>query len=366
MELKELLTFARERHASDLHLSAGHSPIVRINGEITQVRVPELSSDDVLRMLHSVMSDRQKKEYEENLEIDLAIHIEGNQRYRVNAFNTMNGHAAVLRSVPPNVSSFAELGLPAAVEKLCHLRRGLILVTGPTGNGKSTTLASIVDYINQISSKHIITIEDPVEFLHTSKKSLINQREVGRHTNSFVRALRSALREDPDVIMIGEMRDIETIRLALTAAETGHLVLATLHTNSAAKTIDRIVDVFPAEEKTMVRTLLSNTLEAILSQILIKRTDKSGRIAAFEILLASNAIQNLIREGKTPQIYSLMQVGKRMGMQVMKDHIATLLEQGLINQEDANIALNIGENGGDAAGNNNTTTTTNAPINRGF
>lgn len=366
MELKELLTFAREHHASDLHLSANHSPIIRVNGEITPVRVPELSSDDVRRMLHSAMSEKQQVEYDENLELDFAIHTDGGYRYRVNAFHTMNGHAAVLRNVPNTISSFAELGLPAVVEKLCHLRRGLILVTGPTGNGKSTTLASIIDYINQIATKHIITIEDPVEFLHTSKKSLINQREVGRHTNTFVRALRSALREDPDIIMIGEMRDVETIRLALTAAETGHLVFATLHTNSAAKTLDRIVDVFPAEEKTMVRTLLSNTLEGIISQVLIKKADKSSRVAVFEVLLASNAIQNLIREGKTPQIYSLMQVGKRMGMQVMKDHVATLLEQGIISQDDANIALNIAESGENNSNNATGTASATPTINRGF
>ena len=342
MEMIELLAFARKQNASDLHLSANNPPIIRVDGDITQVQVPALSSDDIKELLYSIMSEKQQHEYENNYEIDFAVHMGEENRYRINAFHTLHGCAAVLRNVPPHISTLDDLGTPLALKKLCHLRRGLVLVTGPTGNGKSTTLAAMIDYINSTMSKHIITIEDPIEFVHTSKKSLINQREVGRHTAGFSTALRSALREDPDIILVGELRDIETMRLALTAAETGHLVMGTLHTNSAAKTVDRIIDVFPTEEKTMVRTLLANTLEAILSQVLIKKADNTGRVAAFELLIANAAISNLLREGKVPQIYSLMQVGKRKGMQVMQDKVHELVSNNIITKEAAQLALNTG------------------------
>lgn len=342
MEITELLGFARKQNASDLHLSPGNPPILRVDGDITPVHVPALMSDDIKNMLHTLMTEQQKEEYENHYEIDFAVHL-SDCRYRINAFHTFNGSAAVFRNVPETISSLEELGVPRAVEQLCHLRRGLVLVTGPTGHGKTTTLASMIDYINRNMTKHIITIEDPIEFVHKSKKSLVNQREVGRHTSSFSKALRSSLREDPDIILVGELRDIETIRLALTAAETGHLVMGTLHTNSAAKTVDRIIDVFPAEEKSLVRTLLANTLEAILSQVLIKRATGAGRVAAFELLITNTAIANLLREGKIPQIYSLMQVGRRKGMQVMHDHIQDLVHKNIITHEAAQTALNASE-----------------------
>lgn len=343
MEINELLAFARKQHASDLHLSAGYPPILRVDGDITPVHVPAITSEDIKGMLHSIMTEQQWAEYEKRHEIDFAVHLSDQNRYRVNAFHTLQGFAAVFRNVPEQISSLQELGAPNAISQLCHLRRGLVLVTGPTGNGKSTTLAAMIDYINTTMSKHIITIEDPIEFVHKSKKSLVNQREVGRHTESFSAALRSALREDPDIILVGELRDIETMRLALTAAETGHLVMGTLHTNSAAKTVDRIIDVFPTEEKSLVRTLLANTLEAILSQVLIKKAEGLGRVAAFELLISNTAIANLLREGKIPQIYSLMQVGKRKGMQVMQDHIQELVRSNIITREAAQIALNASE-----------------------
>jgi twitching motility protein PilT len=340
MEITELLTFSRNHKASDIHLSSGHPPILRIHGEMSPLRVPKLSSDDVIVMLHSIMTERQRIEYEEHLELDFAVDFGINNRFRVNAFNTMGGPAAVLRNVPTEISTLEELNVPSIIESLTYLHKGLILVTGPTGSGKSTTVAAMLHHINKTQSKHILTIEDPVEFVHKSAKSLINQREIGMHSISFGRALKSAMREDPDVIMVGELRDLETIHLALTAAETGHLVLGTLHTSSAAQTVDRIIDVFPSEDKAMIRTMLSNSLEAVISQRLLKKVDGSGRISAFEVLIASPAVRNLIREGKIPQIYSLMQVGSKMGMRIIKDSIYTLMNDGIISSETAKLALN--------------------------
>jgi twitching motility protein PilT len=343
MEITELLSFAKNHKASDIHLSSGHPPILRVHGELSPLRVAKLSSDDVISMLHSIMTERQRMEYEEHLDLDFAVDFGTNNRFRVNAFNTMNGPGVVLRSVPTEVTTLDELYAPHIIEELTSLSKGLILVTGPTGSGKSTTVAAMIHHINKHSAKHILTIEDPVEFVHKSMKSLINQREIGLHSTSFARALKSAMREDPDIILVGELRDLETIHLALTAAETGHLVIATLHTSSAAQTVDRVIDVFPSEDKAMIRTMLSNSLEAVISQRLLRKTDGNGRIAAFEVLIATPAIRNLIREGKIPQIYSLMQVGSKAGMCVIKDSIYALMNAGTISHESAKLALNVAD-----------------------
>lgn len=338
MDITDLLVLTKKNNASDLHLASGNPPILRINGEMVQHKAPPVSADELKTMLYSIMSDTQRAEYERELEIDFAISFGDNMRFRVNAFTTLNGPSAVLRTIPTEIISLDELGAPEILKRLTHLHKGLLLVTGPTGSGKSTTLAAMVDLINSNEAKHIITIEDPVEFVHTSKKSLINQREVGRNTKSFARALKSALREDPDVVLVGELRDIETIQLALTAAETGHLVMGTLHTSSAPKTIDRIIDVFPAEDKEMVRAMLSVSLEAVVSQALLKRKE-GGRVAAHEIMLGTSAIRNLIREGKVPQIYSMMQMGSKLGMVTMKDSVYALMNQKIITEETARAHL---------------------------
>jgi twitching motility protein PilT len=301
-------------------------------------KIAPLSVDDVKQLLYSIMTEQQRAEYERDLDIDFAISFGENMRFRVNAFNTLNGPASVLRTIPSRVLSLEELATPPILQKLCGLHKGLILVTVPTGSGKSTTLAAMIDYINAEHSKHIITIEDPVEFVHSSKKSLINQREVGRNTRSFAKALRSALREDPDVILVGELRDMETIQLALTAAETGHLVMGTLHTNSAPKTIDRIIDAFPAGDKEMIRAMLSISLEAVVTQTLLKRKE-GGRVAAHEIMLGTPALRNLIREGRIPQLYSMIQMGGKQGMVTMKDAIYNLLNQSIITEDVARSAL---------------------------
>lgn len=339
MEITDLLVFTQKNKASDLHISVNNPPILRINGEMMPYRGAILSADDIKHLIYSIMTEQQRAEYERDLEIDFAISFGENMRFRINAFNTINGAAAVLRVIPSNIYDLDELGAPEILKKLCALHKGLLLVTGPTGSGKSTTLAAMINHINNNYSKHIITIEDPVEFIHSSKRSLINQREVGRNTKSFSRALRSALREDPDVILVGELRDIETIQLALTAAETGHLVMGTLHTNSAPKTIDRIIDVFPASDKEMVRAMLSISLEAVITQSLLKKKE-GGRVAAHEIMLGTPAIRNLIREARIPQIYSLIQMGSKSGMITMKDSIFSLLNQGIILEETARAALN--------------------------
>ena len=316
MDITELLAFSAKQNASDLHLSSGLPPMIRVDGDIRRLNVPAMDNKEVRALIYDIMGDRQRRDYEEHLEVDFSFEVPGVARFRVNAFNHARGAGAVFRTIPSDVLSMETLGLGEVFERLAMLPRGLVLVTGPTGSGKSTTLAAMVDYVNNHRYEHILTIEDPVEFVHTSKRCLINQREVHRDTHSFADALRSALREDPDVILVGELRDLETIRLALTAAETGHLVFGTLHTTSAAKTIDRIVDVFPGEEKSMVRSMLSESLQAVVSQTLLKR-EGGGRVAAHEILIATSAIRNLIREDKIAQIYSAMQTSGGLGMQTL-------------------------------------------------
>jgi len=339
MEITELLFTCQKNGASDLHISTGNSPILRLHGDMLPLQLPKMSDQEVRDMLYSIMTEYQRTDYERDYEVDFALSLNENMRFRVNAFNTMQGPAAVLRTIPTRVQSLEELKSPEIFKKLTELHKGLVLVTGPTGSGKSTTLAAMVNHINENSAKHILTIEDPIEFVHKSKKSLVNQREVGASTKSFAKALKSALREDPDVILVGELRDIETIQLAMTAAETGHLVMGTLHTSSAPKTIDRIIDVFPASDKEMVRAMLSVSLEAVITQALLKRADGMGRIAVHEILLGTPAVRNLIRENKIPQISSMMQVGSRVGMKTMKDALYGLLSSGEITKEAARSLL---------------------------
>ena len=348
MEITDLLIATNRNGASDLHLSVNNPPIMRINGDMISVKAPPMDTEAVKQMLYAIMTEDQRTRYEKELEIDFSITFGEEMRFRVNAFNTINGPAAVFRVIPTKILSLDELKAPPIFKNLCELHKGLILVTGPTGSGKSTTMAAMIDHINQTSAKHILTIEDPVEFVHQSKKSLINHREVGASTPSFGRALKSALREDPDIILVGEMRDIETIHLAMTAAETGHLVMGTLHTSSAPKTIDRIIDVFPAADKEMVRAMLSVSLEAVITQTLIKRKDGTGRVAAHEILLGTPAIRNLIREAKIPQIASLMQMGSKLGMSTMKDIVYDLLEKDIISDNEARAAINAASNDDDS------------------
>jgi len=335
VDITELLTFAVKNKASDTHVSAGMPPMLRINGDIRHLNVEPLDAKAVHAMIYDIMNDAQRKWYEENLEIDFAIELAGIARFRVNAFNQDRGPAAAFRTIPAKVLSLEDLNAPKVFKDIINVPRGLVLVTGPTGSGKSTTLAAMVDHINQNRADHIITIEDPIEFLHTSKKCLINQREVGPHTHSFANALRSALREDPDVILVGELRDLETMRLALTAAETGHVVFATLHTSSAPKTIDRIVDSFPGAEKDMVRAMLSESLRSVISQTLLKTADGQGRVAAHEIMIANPAIRNLIRENKIAQMYSVIQTGQSQGMQTLDQCLADLVRAHRITREEA-------------------------------
>lgn len=335
MEITDLLISTQKNNASDLHLSTGNPPILRIHGEMMPYKAPPMSGDDVKRMLHSIMSEQQRADYERDLELDFAISFSDSMRFRVNAFNTMNGPAAVLRTIPNEIQSLEAVGAPEILKKLSGLHKGLILVTGPTGSGKSTTLAAMVDYINSNESKHIITIEDPVEFVHMSKKSLINQREVGRHTHSFAKALRSALREDPDVILVGELRDAETIRWAMTAAETGHLVLGTLHTTGAVKTIDRIVDALPADEREQTKSFLSQSLIAVVTQVLVKTADQRGRKAICEIMIVTRAIGKLIMTDQTHQIPSQLQTGKDLGMQMLDQSLLANVTAKEIDPDDA-------------------------------
>ncbi|PCH61655.1 MAG: twitching motility protein PilT [Gammaproteobacteria bacterium] len=334
MDIAELLAFSVKNSASDLHISAGLPPMIRVDGDVRRINVPELDHKTVQTMMYDIMNDRQRKDFEEFLETDFSFEIPGLARFRVNAFNQARGMGGVFRTIPSNILTLEELGCPAIFKQIAKNPRGLILVTGPTGSGKSTTLAAMVDYLNGEEFGHILTIEDPIEFVHQSKKCLVNQREVHRDTHGFSEALRSALREDPDIILVGEMRDQETIRLALTAAETGHLVFGTLHTSSAAKTIDRIIDVFPAAEKEMTRSMLSESLRAVISQTLLKRVG-GGRIAAHEIMLATPAIRNLIRENKVPQMYSAIQTGQSMGMQTLDQCLQEMVRKGLVNKVEA-------------------------------
>ena len=334
MDITELLAFSVKNKASDLHLSAGLPPLIRVDGEMRKLNVPALDHKQVHALIYEIMNDMQRKEYEENLETDFSFEISGLSRFRVNAFVQNRGAAAVLRTIPNTVLTLDDLGAPEIFKEIINQPTGIVLVTGATGSGKSTTLAAMVDHINSHKREHILTIEDPIEFVHENKLSLVNQREVHRDTHSFSNALRSALREDPDVILVGELRDLETIRLAISAAETGHLVFGTLHTNSAPKTIDRIIDVFPAEEKAMVRSMLSESLRAVISQTLLKKVG-GGRIAAHEIMVGIPAIRNLIREDKVPQMYSVIQTGQATGMQTMDQCLQRLLALGVITKEDA-------------------------------
>jgi twitching motility protein PilT len=334
MDIAEFLIFAVNNKASDLHLSAGEPPHVRIHGEMRKFETPVLGREEIHDMIYDILSDQQRKLYEEQLEIDFSFSLGEYGRFRVNVFKQNRGDAAVFRTIPGTIPTFDVLGLPRVLIDLCRLERGLVLVTGPTGSGKSTTLAAMVDLINTGLKGHIITIEDPIEFVHSSKSCLINQRELGPHTHSFANALRSALREDPDVMLIGEMRDLETISLALTAAETGHLVLGTLHTSGAPKTIDRIVDVFPGAQQNQVRSMLSESIQAIVTQALFKHRDGKGRVAAFEIMTASAAVRNLIRENKIAQIPSAMQTSRQLGMQTMEASVKDLLARNLVTQEE--------------------------------
>lgn len=332
MNIQELLNFSVQQKASDLHLTAGLPPMIRVDGDIRRLNVEPMDHKAVHDLIYEIMNDKQRKLYEEFLEVDFSFEIPGLARFRVNSFVQNRGAAAVFRTIPTTILSMEQLGMGEIFRKISDNARGLVCVTGPTGSGKSTTLAAMIDYINNTKYEHILTIEDPIEFVHESKKSLINQREVFRDTHSFNAALRSALREDPDIILVGELRDLETIRLALTAAETGHLVFGTLHTTSAAKTIDRVVDVFPATEKSMVRSMLSESLQAVVSQALLKKIG-GGRVAAHEIMIGTSAIRNLIREDKVAQMYSAIQTGSQVGMTTLDQSLKTLVQKGIVDRE---------------------------------
>ena len=332
MDITELLAFSAKQGASDLHLSAGLPPMIRVDGDVRRVNLPPLEHNEVHALIYEIMNDKQRKDYEEFLETDFSFEVPGVARFRVNAFTQNRGSGAVFRTIPTKVLTMEDLSLGQVFKDISMVPRGLVLVTGPTGSGKSTTMAAMIDFINDNRYDHILTIEDPIEFVHESKKCLINQREVHRDTHGFNEALRSALREDPDIILVGELRDLETIRLALTAAETGHLVFGTLHTTSASKTMDRVVDVFPAEEKSMIRSMLSESLEAVISQNLLKKVN-GGRVAAHEIMIGTPAIRNLIREGKVAQMYSAIQTGGAMGMQTLDQCLADLVHKNMIKRE---------------------------------
>ena len=334
MDIGELLAFGVKNGASDLHLSAGLPPMIRVDGDIRRINVPSLDHKDVHDMVYDIMNDKQRKDYEEFWECDFSFEVPKLARFRVNAANQNRGAFAVFRTIPSKILSLEELNCPSIFKDISDYPRGVVLVTGPTGSGKSTTLAAMMNHKNESEYGHILTVEDPIEFVHESKKCLINQREVHRDTLGFNEALRSALREDPDVILVGEMRDLETIRLALTAAETGHLVFGTLHTSSAAKTIDRVVDVFPAAEKDMIRAMLSESLRAVISQTLLKKKG-GGRVAAHEIMIGTPAIRNLIRENKIAQMYSAIQTGQQFGMQTLDQNLKQIVDKGIVTRDEA-------------------------------
>ncbi len=343
MDITELLAFSAKQGASDLHLSAGLPPMIRVDGDVRRINLPPLEHTEVHSLIYEIMNDKQRKDFEEFLETDFSFEVPGVARFRVNAFNQNRGAGAVFRTIPSKVLTMEDLEMGEVFKDISMVPRGLVLVTGPTGSGKSTTLAAMVDFINDKRYDHILTIEDPIEFVHESKKCLVNQREVHRDTHGFNEALRSALREDPDIILVGELRDLETIRLALTAAETGHLVLGTLHTTSAAKTIDRVIDVFPAEEKSMVRSQLSESLQAVISQTLLKRAN-GGRVAAHEIMIGTPAIRNLIREDKVAQMYSAIQTSAGVGMITLDQCLQDMVDKRVITREVAREKAKIPEN----------------------
>ncbi len=334
VDISQLLAFSVKNGASDLHLSAGVPPMIRVDGDVRRINVPSMEHRQVHEMVYDIMNDKQRKDYEEFLETDFSFEIPGLARFRVNAFIQNRGAGAVFRTIPSKILTLEDLDCPKIFAEISNYPRGLVLVTGPTGSGKSTTLAAMLDHKNDNEYSHILTIEDPIEFVHESKKSLVNQREVHRDTLGFNEALRSALREDPDTILVGELRDLETIRLALTAAETGHLVLGTLHTSSAAKTIDRIIDVFPGAEKDMVRSMLAASLRAVISQTLCRKIG-GGRVAAHEIMIGTPAIRNLINEDKVAQMYSAIQTGNAVGMQTLDQNLKEIAAKGLIAREEA-------------------------------
>lgn len=334
MDITQLLQFAHAQEASDLHISAGEPPMVRVHGSMKKIKMPALTVEDTHAMIYDIMGDNQRKVFEEHSDIDFSMQLGDVARFRVNVFRQNRGLGAVFRKIPTTILSIEDLSLPPIVGELTKKEKGLVLVTGPTGSGKSTTLAAMIDLINQTEEGHILTVEDPIEFVHKTKKCLVNQREVGPHTHSFGNALKAALREDPDIILVGEMRDLETIQLALTAAETGHLVFGTLHTSSAPKTVDRIIDVFPPSQQAQVRAMFSESIQAVITQTLVKKIG-GGRVAALEILIGTPAVRNLIREGKIHQIPSMMQTSQNVGMQTLEMHLKELVDRNLITRENA-------------------------------